>query len=199
MSVINPAIALPKNHLKSQLRRQLLKQRQSLPQTVWREKSDRLCERLCSLSLVEKAQTILAYFSVRQEPDIQPLLTEPDLASRRWGFSRCVGTSLIWHSWTPGAPLIVGQYGIPEPAAEAETLAPPDVDLILIPAVAGDSHGYRLGYGAGFYDRLLSLPDWSGIPTIGILFDFAYLPELPSDPWDQKLSAICTETRTVFY
>jgi 5-formyltetrahydrofolate cyclo-ligase len=196
---MNPATASPTNPLKSQLRRQLLKQRQSLPRTTWREKSDRLCQRLRSLSLVENAQTILAYFSVRQEPDIQPLLTDPALASRRWGFSRCVDTSLIWHFWTPGAPLIPGQYGIPEPAAEAEILEPSEVDLILIPAVAGDSRGYRLGYGAGFYDRLLSLPDWSGIPTVGILFDFAYLPELPTDPWDQKLSAICTETRTILY
>lgn len=196
---MNLATTSPTNHLKSQLRRQLLKQRQSLSQATWREKSDRLCQRLRSLSLVENAQTILAYFSVRQEPDIQTLLTDPSLASRRWGFSRCVGTSLIWHSWTPGASLITGRYGIPEPAADAVILEPSQVDLILIPAVAGDSRGYRLGYGGGFYDRLLSLPDWSGIPTVGIFFDFAYLPELPTDPWDQKLSAICTETRTVFY
>ena len=144
---MNPAIASPANQLKSQLRRQLLKQRQSLPPTTWREKSDRLCQRLRSLSLVENAQTILAYFSIRQEPDIQPLLIEPNLALRRWGFSRCVGTSLIWHSWTPDAPLITGRYGIPEPAADAVILEPADVDLILIPAVAGDSRGYRLEIG----------------------------------------------------
>lgn len=181
--------------LKSQLRQQLLKQRQSLSQTVWRQKSDRLCQNLPSLSLWKNARTILAYFSVRQEPDIQSLFTR----ERHWGFSRCVGKSLIWHSWTPGEPLVTGRYGIPEPHPDASILEPTNIDLILIPAVACDSRGYRLGYGAGFYDRLLSLPDWCDIPTIGILFDFAYLPEIPTDSWDRKLSAICTETRTLIY
>jgi 5-formyltetrahydrofolate cyclo-ligase len=106
---------------------------------------------------------------------------------------------LIWHSWTPGEPLVTGKYSIPEPYPDASILEAADVDLILIPAVACDSRGYRVGYGAGFYDRLLSSPDWRDIPTIGILFDFAYLPEIPTDTWDRKLSAICTETRTVLY
>jgi 5-formyltetrahydrofolate cyclo-ligase len=181
--------------LKSQLRRQLLKQRQSLSQIVWQEKSDRLCQNLRCFSLWKNARTILAYFSIRQEPDIQSLFTQ----ERCWGFSRCVGESLIWHSWTPGDSLVVGKYGIPEPHPDAPILEPTDVDLILIPAVACDSCGYRLGYGSGFYDRLLSLPDWRDIPTIGILFDFAYLSEIPTDTWDQKLSAICTETRTILY
>lgn len=69
-----------------------------------------------------------------------------------------------------------------------------DVDLILVPAVACDRHGYRLGYGGGFYDRMLSLNEWTTPPTVGIVFDFAYLPQLPIDRWDKPLQAVCTET-----
>lgn len=64
---------------------------------------------------------------------------------------------------------------------------------MLIPAVACDRRGYRLGYGGGFYDRLLSQPDWQTIPTIGIVFHHSYLPQLPADSWDRPLQAVCTD------
>ena len=180
---------------KTELRRQLLKQRRSLPEKIWQEKSDRLCEKLRSLSLFIEAKTILAYFSFRQEPDLSPLLTR----DRRWGFSRCVENSLLWHSWSRGEPLQIGPYGIQEPFPDAPVIEPSEVDLILVPAVACDYQGYRLGYGGGFYDRLLASPQWSSIPTVGIIFDFAYLPQLPVEPWDRKLQAVCTEANIFIY
>ena len=87
-----------------------------------------------------------------------------------------------------------GAYGIPEPHPTAPTLEPAQVDLILVPCVACDFRGYRLGYGGGFYDRLLSSGEWASKPTIGIVFEFAYLPQLPIDPWDKMLQSVCTET-----
>ncbi|MGK7876961.1 MAG: 5-formyltetrahydrofolate cyclo-ligase [Xenococcaceae cyanobacterium] len=173
---------------KAELRRVLLKQRRSLSEKIWQDKSDRLCRRLQSLPLFIEAQTILAYFSFRQEPDLSLLFT----THRRWGFPRCVGKSLIWHSWTSGDRLQAGAYGINEPHPDSPILKPTEVDLILVPAVACDYQGYRLGYGGGFYDRMLSSPEWASTPTIGIVFDFAYLPQLPVDPWDKKLDDVCT-------
>ncbi len=172
---------------KTQLRRVLLKKRRSLPESIWRYKSDLLCDRLQSLPLFRSAQTILAYFSFRQEPDLSPLFS----SDRRWGFPRCVGKSLVWHSWMPGDRLQVGAYGINEPHPESPLLKPSEVDLILVPAVACDYQGYRLGYGGGFYDRMLSSPEWANTPTIGIVFDFAYLPVLPVEPWDKRLHHVC--------
>jgi 5-formyltetrahydrofolate cyclo-ligase len=180
---------------KSELRQQLLRQRRSLPQNLWREKSDSLCDRLQSLSLFIEAKTILAYFSFRQEPDLSSLFR----TNRRWGFSRCVEKSLVWHSWSLGEPLQRGVFGIQEPLPTAPFLNPSEVDLILVPAVACDYQGYRLGYGGGFYDRLLNSPEWSQIPTIGIVFDFARLSQLPIEPWDKRLQAICTETNTFLH
>ncbi|MFW6359013.1 MAG: 5-formyltetrahydrofolate cyclo-ligase [Chroococcales cyanobacterium] len=176
---------------KAELRRQLLTKRRSLPQSIWREKSDRLCHALNSFLLGTDATTILAYFSFRQEPDLTPLFSSPKY---RFGFPRCVAKSLSWHCWKPGEAYQTGLYGIFEPSPDSPVLHPEEVDLILVPAVACDARGYRLGYGGGFYDRMLSLPEWSGKPTIGILFDFAYLPQLPIDPWDKPLTGICTES-----
>lgn len=92
-----------------------------------------------------------------------------------------------------------GAYGIFEPHPDSPALQPNEIDLILVPAVACDRQGYRLGYGGGFYDRMLSSPEWLAKPTIGIVFEFAYLTELPIDSWDRPLKAICTETSVNSY
>lgn len=175
---------------KLELRRSLLKTRQSIPVDSWREKNSQVCSHLQSSSLFTEAKTILAYFSFRQEPDLSPLFRD---TKHRWGFPRCVGKSLLWHSWKPGETLQIGAYGIWEPDANAPILEPAEVHLILVPSVACDRHGYRLGYGGGYYDRLLSSSEWASQLTIGIVFEFAFLPQLPSDNWDQPLSGVCTE------
>lgn len=176
---------------KPELRRSLLKARQSMSQEKWRHKSDQIITHLQASPLFNSAQTILGYFSFRQEPDLSPLFTD---THHRWGFPRCVGNSLIWHIWKANDTLQVGAYNILEPNPDAPTLPPTEVDLILVPAVACDAQGYRLGYGGGYYDRLLSSTEWTTKPTIGIVFDFAYLPQLPIAPWDKPLQAVCTET-----
>lgn len=175
---------------KAQLRQSLLKQRQSMTQEEWQEKSNSLCSHLVASSVLTQAKTILAYFSFRQEPDLSPLFTD---TTHHWGFPRCVGKSLFWHNWKPGKPLETGKYGIFEPQPNYPSLLPNEVDLILVPAIACDVRGYRLGYGGGFYDRMLSAPEWMAKPTIGIVFEFAYLTDLPRDDWDQPLQGVCTE------
>lgn len=179
---------------KTQLRRQLLQQRQTMPREIWRQKSNRLCCHLKNSVLFAQAKTVLAYFSFRQEPDLSALYTQ-EASSRLWGFPRCQGNDLIWHSWSPQVreALEVGAYGLLEPRSDLEIVDPADVELILVPAVACDDQGYRLGYGKGYYDRLLSQPQWQGIPTIGIIFEAGRLTALPTHHWDQPLDAVCTE------
>jgi 5-formyltetrahydrofolate cyclo-ligase len=174
---------------KVELRRSLLKTRTSLAPESWREASDRLCAHLQATPALIQARTVLAYFSFRQEPDLSPLF---ELA-QTWGFPRCVGQDLQWHRWSPGQERQSGAFGILEPPSQAPMLTAAEVDLILVPCVACDVRGYRLGYGGGFYDRLLSTPDWEQIPTIGICFEGARLERLPIDPWDQPLRSVCTD------
>ncbi|MEB3309358.1 MAG: 5-formyltetrahydrofolate cyclo-ligase [Snowella sp.] len=183
---------------KVQLRRQLLEYRQSLPLETWRENSDRLCQHLQTLPLFQSARTILAYFSIRQEPDLQSLWAAKSTWDHRWGFPRCVGQDLTWHQWNVGDPLETGAYNILQPIATAPPLTAAEVDLILVPSVACDRRCYRLGYGGGFYDRLLADPQWASLPALGLIFEFAYLPTLPTDPWDIQLSGICTEKTFYF-
>jgi 5-formyltetrahydrofolate cyclo-ligase len=175
---------------KTELRKLLLTTRKSLSPEAWKEKSDRLCSHLQTSSLFTEAKTILAYFSFRQEPDLIPLFTTP----KKWGFPRCVGKELSWHIWQPGDTLHRGAYGILEPPLDAPKIEPSEVDLIVVPAVGCDFRGYRLGYGGGFYDRMLSQAEWESKITIGIIFEFALLAAVPVESWDKPLHGICTES-----
>ena len=175
---------------KSSLRRKILQQRQSLSYTEWQKKSEQICDRLKSKTIFKEVQTILAYFGFRQEAELNSLFK----LNKNWAFPRCVGKSLVWHLWQPGEDLQLGKYGIKEPLTTSPVIYPTAADLILVPMVAGDRHGYRLGYGGGYYDRLLSSTA-SNVPTIGIVFDFAYVEQLPVDSWDIRLNHICTESR----
>jgi 5-formyltetrahydrofolate cyclo-ligase len=182
---------------KIELRQALLKKRTQMSVDEWKEKSDRICTHLQASSLFTQAKTILVYFSFRQEPDLSPLFTN---SRYRWGFPRCVGKNMFWHSVETqnfsslnSASLQVGAYGITEPHPDNQIIEPSEVDLILVPSVACDAQCFRLGYGGGYYDRMLSSSAWNLKPTIGIVFEFAYLPELPIQSWDKPLQNICTE------
>ncbi|PAX50992.1 5-formyltetrahydrofolate cyclo-ligase [Brunnivagina elsteri] len=177
---------------KIELRHSLLKKRTQMSVTEWREKSDRICTHLQVSPLFTQAKTILLYFSFRQEADLSPLFAN---SHYRWGFPRCLGKNMFWHSLETqnSSSLQVGTYGIIEPNPDNQVIQPCEVDLILVPSVACDSQCFRLGYGGGYYDRMLSLPEWNLKPTIGIVFEFAYLPELPIQGWDKPLQNVCTE------
>ncbi|MFM6253045.1 MAG: 5-formyltetrahydrofolate cyclo-ligase, partial [Dolichospermum sp.] len=95
--------------------------------------------------------------------------------------------------WQPHDTIHTGAYGIKEPHHEAPIIEIEEVDLILVPCVGCDVQGYRLGYGGGYYDRLLNSPGWDRKLTMGVVFDFAYLSQLPVDSWDKPLERVITE------
>ena len=175
---------------KAQLRQEILAQRKALSSQEWQAKNNLICDRILEFPLFQKAKTVLAYFSFRQEPDISTLFNK----DKKWGFPICIQNYLVWHYWQPGKALQRGKYGIKQPLPSAPKVQPEAVDLIIIPTVACDALGYRLGYGGGYYDRLLSSSQWYNIPRLGIVFDFAYIPQLPIEPWDVKLNYICSES-----
>ncbi len=175
---------------KKQLRRALLTQRRQIPDQIWQQKSHAICDRISNWQIFQQAKNILAFTSFRQEPDLNSLWQRfPD---KNWGFSRCVGKDLIWHQVAIAdfeSSMRSGAFGILEPRQDLPLIDLENIDLILIPAVACDRRGYRLGYGGGFYDRWL--PNSTGFKA-GITFDDFYIDAIPSDIWDVPLDAIIT-------
>lgn len=190
---------------KKEFRRHFLRQRQQLDPVSWQRDSQKICQNLRLMPEFQQARSILAFTSFRQEPDLSSLYGFSDRSvvddaliahqslRQQWGFSRCVGKELIWHQYQPELSWVSGAYGIREPAQDWPHVNLSEVDLILVPAIACDRAGGRLGYGGGFYDRFLAKIGRSTIVTIGIVFSFAYCDQLPLETWDRSLDFICTE------
>jgi 5-formyltetrahydrofolate cyclo-ligase len=100
---------------------------------------------------------------------------------------------LEFRAWSPGAPVVERLWGIREPSPEAEVVLP---DVLLLPMLAFDAAGYRLGYGGGFYDRSLALLR-SQRPTVavGLAFDRQQVDAVPHLAYDQRLDHVLTPTR----
>ena len=104
--------------------------------------------------------------------------------------------SVTYHRWrdAPSQTELRGDaFSIPAPLA-SPALKPAQLSLLLLPALAVDRNGMRLGYGGGCYDRLLTQPGWSTLPTFAVLPEACIHPTLlPIDPWDQPLDGWITE------
>jgi 5-formyltetrahydrofolate cyclo-ligase len=131
---------------------------------------------------------VAGFWPLAGEIDIRPLLLA--LAGRGHPvllpFTPKRGLPLTFRRWWPGDAMPAGRFGTPVPLGEAMTPT-----MILVPLLAFDRHGHRLGYGAGYYDRTLAaLP---GARTLGCGFAAQELDSVPVGPQDVRLAAIATE------
>jgi 5-formyltetrahydrofolate cyclo-ligase len=105
------------------------------------------------------------------------------------------GKPLIMRAWTFGAPLDRGQWGIREPKPEAPEVAP---DILLVPMLAFDRSGYRIGYGAGYYDMTIAkFRAMKPVVAVGIAFAAQEVPAVPTTPRDARLDLVLTEREVI--
>jgi 5-formyltetrahydrofolate cyclo-ligase len=140
------------------------------------------------------AEFVAAYWPLAGELDPRPALRRLTARGHRLALPRMQGKSLplAFHAWDWGQPLIQGGFGVmqPDPAA-----APAIPDVVLVPLLAFDRQGHRLGYGRGYYDRTLGALRASGAArlAIGVAFALQEVEAVPSGSADQPLDAIVTE------
>lgn len=173
---------------KRALRARWLAERAALPPETVAAASERVRGHLEAWPPFRTARTILTYMAFRNEIDLTPLLTRH--TGKRWVLPRVAGPgALSLHLYRPGA-LQPHPYGMLEPTPDCPTVEPEEIELALIPGVAFDRHGFRLGYGGGYFDRLL--PRLKGI-TVGVVHSRFFVESLPHTPQDGQVQWILTE------
>jgi len=155
-----------------------------------------LIKKFQALELFQKAKTVGVYMPLPDEVDITPLFSfdsfvaqDRQLQEKTFYIPAFDEASSGYRlaEYTP--ELKKGKFGIPEPANPV--FAPEELDLIIVPGVAFDRAGHRLGRGGGFYDRLL--PQYQAV-RVGICFDFQCLETVPSEPHDCNVDRLITES-----
>ena len=153
----------------------------------------RLAEHVLAQCPPRPGDIVGGFWPLPAEIDIRPLLLE--LAARGHTLALPAtpprGQPLVFHGWRPGEKLIEERFGTFRP--EGPVIVP---DYLLVPLLAFDRAGHRLGYGAGYYDRTLAaLP---GRRKIGCAFAAQEVPEVPAGPHDVAMDAIATEAGVIF-
>ncbi|MDX1434376.1 MAG: 5-formyltetrahydrofolate cyclo-ligase, partial [Gammaproteobacteria bacterium] len=148
--------------------------------------------------LFSRVQRVACYVANDGEMDLTPALARLWRAGKHVYLPALHGDALWFLPATPDSPMQRNRFGIPEPAAGADTrVAPFALDLVLMPLVAFDGAGNRLGMGGGFYDRtfayLARRRHWRKPRLIGVAYGFQRVPSLPARPWDVTLEGVLTE------
>ena len=137
-------------------------------------------------------RVLLAFAPLPHGLGPSPLVAEPRRRCVVAAYPRWEGNALALYR-AGDDDLVPGRYGLREPdPARTVRIDPAEVDVALVPALAVDIRGYRLGRGGGHYDRLLAHPRWRAW-TVGVLPATRLRPALPTDPWDVPLDAVLTE------
>ena len=179
---------------KAELRRRLRALRQTTPASACAARSERIVQRLLALEVVESAKSVALFWprEERHEVDLRPLDTA----------LRARGVAIAYPFIEDGAGAMTFRLATPEElvrhalgfhAAPASATLASGLDVIVLPALALDEHGRRLGQGGGHYDR--ALPGHPSAVTVGVAYDFQLLAEVPALAHDVPVQWVVTDAR----
>jgi 5-formyltetrahydrofolate cyclo-ligase len=179
---------------KREIRKRVMALRNAIPVETIAAKSSEIVRRLKELREIRESSSLMVFLNFGSE-----VLTD-GLIEWGWDAGKRIVVPLCHPESREMTPcridgfddLEAGHYGIREPKADRLRVVPPgEIDAVLVPAVAFDRRGYRVGYGGGYYDRFL--PKVPRAVTIGAVFACQIVPEVPRDRFDVQVERIVTE------
>lgn len=180
---------------KKLIRQAVLERRSRLTPLEVAQKSEAICRAVVATRAFASARFIMAYIDARNEVQTECIVRQAWSRGKRVAVPICIPQThtLLVSELTSFKELHDGFYGIKEPMEEyIRPVSPEQLDLIIVPAVAYDRRGYRIGYGGGYYDRFLSSLN-ENIVTIGIAFDVQIVGEVPVQSFDVPVDMVITE------
>lgn len=180
---------------KAELRTLMRAERRALPSAAQDEAARAVFAQIRTFEPYQQARTVMAYMACRGELSLEAVIRDALATGKTLLLPRCespgVMTARRIHDMDD---LVPGAYGLPEPEEDCEIVQPQDIDLILVPGVAFDRMGHRLGQGGGYYDRMLRE---SRALRVGVCHDFALLDCVPCEAHDVNMNMIITPDGSV--
>jgi 5-formyltetrahydrofolate cyclo-ligase len=181
---------------KSALRQAAVARRDALPAAERQRAAETIAARAFPLPITPGV-VVSGFMPLKSEINPLPLLQELAGQGARLALPAIAGRGkpLIMREWQFGAPLDRGQWGIREPTAQAPEVDP---DILLVPLLAFDRAGHRIGYGAGYYDMTIAgLRLRKAATAVGIAFAAQEIPAVPATPRDARLDLVLTEREAI--
>jgi 5-formyltetrahydrofolate cyclo-ligase len=181
---------------KSEIRRAAVGRRDALPADARRAAAEAIAARQFPLA-VSPATVVSGFMPLKSEINPLPLMKKLAEAGAMLALPVVAGRGkpLIMRAWQWGEPLAEGVWGIRQPKPEASELEP---DILLVPLLAFDRAGHRIGYGAGYYDMTLArLRSRKPVTAIGIAFAAQEIAAVPTTPRDERLDLVLTEREVI--
>ena len=181
---------------KKSARAYLRQKRSALTKEYLKQASDSLCGAIIALDEFKNSDTILLFYPLGNEPDLLKVMDSATRLGKKVAFpiSFPETSTLEFHEVASLSKMSVGTYGIAEPPADAPIPPLTKNTLCIVPALAVDRRGYRIGYGKGYYDRFLACFD--GISLCAV-FDGFLCRSLPTEATDIPLDILITETGVI--
>lgn len=179
---------------KAELRRSLIRQRMEISTIEKAERSARIAQRVLALSAYKNAENILMYAAVRNEVETHGLIRQAISDGKRIYLPVTRGRrKMDAVRIQDRAELVAGRLDIPEPK-DGAIISPAEIDLVLVPGVAFDRTGARIGYGAGYFDAYLKNVRCA---KLALAFDAQILERIDAEPHDVRMDGIITESEYI--
>ena len=166
---------------KPALRQYIRTLKQQMTEAEIDQKSQLLCSMLLDSDLYRNAKSIYGYMSYNQEVRTLELLKQAMRDGKRVAIPKCYGKEMRFIWMDDLSQTVKSSCGISEPIHDAPIADDPTA-LVLLPGIAFDATGHRIGYGGGYYDKFLAVEP--NHPSVALCYDFQLLKQLPTDEYD---------------
>ncbi|RLB74537.1 MAG: 5-formyltetrahydrofolate cyclo-ligase [Deltaproteobacteria bacterium] len=180
---------------KVSIRKQFLDCRKKIAVAEYARLSQQVQQQLIASDCFVRAESLALYSPIHNEVVTEQIFAAARKVNKKVYYPRVAGDEFAFFEVATLEELVTGAFGVAEPVSAAK-ISVADLDLVVVPGVAFDLHGYRLGYGRGFYDRqLVGKP--TGTVSVGLCFNLQLYDSLPVETHDQAMDFIATETRFI--